>query len=158
MRTNKINQIAEDTHILRERIVDRVPAHFDIAHVMSAFFGALFFGFTFVLKGLLFQVGLALTPFNLTMIILTTFAILSAQIYFIGYTRVRDKKARPFGQFWAKRIMAYYTIAIFVSFLLLFVYGIIDTIPSPYMVMKLVIALSFPAAIGAGTAHLLGKY
>ncbi len=155
---SKLDRVAEDTRVLRERIVDRVPAHFDMAHVVSAFFGALFFGFTFVLKGLLFQVGLALTFFHLVMIVISTLAILSAQIYFIGYTRVHNKKSRPFGQFWAKRIIAYYTIAIFVSFLLLFVYGIVQTVHSPYLVMKLVIAISFPAAIGAGTAHLLGKY
>ncbi|MBS3124743.1 DUF2391 family protein [Candidatus Woesearchaeota archaeon] len=154
----KLDQIAMDTHVLRERLVDKVPSHFDLGHVMSAFFGALFFGFAFVLKGLLFQVGLALTPFNLVMIIISTFAILSAQIYFIGYTRVPNPERRHFGQFWAKRIIAYYAIAIFTAFLLLFVYGIVEMVQSPYLVFKLVIAISFPAAIGAGTAHLLGKY
>ena len=154
----KVDQIAADSRLLRERLVDKVPAHFDTGHVMSAFFGALFFGFTFVLKGLLFQVGLALTPFHLAMIIISTLAILSAQIYFIGYARIQHPEKRPFMQFWLKRIIAYYAIAIFTAFLLLFVYGVVEIVQSPYLVFKLVIAVSFPAAIGAGTAHLLGKY
>ena len=154
----KLDQIAADTKMLRERLVDKVPAHFDLSHVMSAFFGALFFGFAFVLKGLLFQVGLALSLFHITLIIISTLAILSAQIYFIGYARVPHPERRPFGQFWIKRIIAYYAIAIFTAFLLLFVYGIVEMVQSPYLVFKLVIAMSFPAAIGAGTAHLLGKY
>jgi len=153
-----IDQIAEDTKVLRERLVEKIPGHFGMRHVVAAFFGALFFGFTFVLKGLLFQVGLALSNFHLVMITLATLAILSAEIYFVGYTRVPDKERRLFGQFWAKRIIAYYFIALFTSFLLLYVYGITVIVGDPFLVFKLVVAVSFPAAIGAAISDLLGKY
>ncbi len=155
---SKIDQIARDTQVLRERLVEKVPGHFDIRHVVAAFFGALLFGFTFVLKGLLLDIGLALSNFHLAMITITTWAILSAEIYFVGYLRVPDKDRRLFGQFWAKRIAAYYLISLFVAFLLLFVYGITAIVPEPYLVLKLVIAVSFPAAIGAAVSDLLGKY
>ncbi len=154
----KIDQIARDTQVLRERLVEKVPGHFGMHHIVSAFFGALFFGFTFVLKGLLLDVGLRLSNFHLALITITTWTLLSAEIYFVGYLRVPDKDRRLFGQFWAKRIVAYYLIAMFVSFLLLFVYGITDIVPEPYLVFKLVVAVSFPAAIGAAVADLLGKY
>ena len=154
----KIDQIARDVYVLRERLVERVPGHFGMSHIMTSFFGALFFGFTFVLKGLLFQVGLALSNFHLVLITITTWVLLSAEIYFVGYLRVPDKDRRPFGQFWAKRLISYYLISLFVAFLLLFVYGVTEIVGDPYHVFKLVVAVSFPAAIGAAVADLLGKY
>jgi len=154
----KIDQIAQDTRVLRERLVEKVPGHFGMKHVIAAFFGALFFGFTFVLKGLLFNIGLTLTGFELVMITLVTWLILTAEIYFVGYTRVPDKYRRKFGQFWAKRILTYYCIAIATSFLLLSLYNITYLAGTSYNVLKLVVAVSFPAAIGAGGADLLGKY
>jgi uncharacterized membrane protein len=156
----KIDQIARDTQILRERLVEKIPGHFDMRHVIVAFFGALFFGFTFVLKGLLFQVGLALTTFKLILITIATWAILSAEIYFVGYARVpaEQRKIRTFGQFWAKRITTYYFISLVAAALLLYIYGIAELAGTPDNVLKLVVAISFPAAIGAAVADLLGKY
>lgn len=154
----KLDQIARDTQILRERLVEKEPGHFGMRRIVSAFFGALFFGFTFVLKGLLFEVGLNLSNANLLLLILTAWIILSAEIYFVGYGRVLDKTKRPFGQFWAKRIITYYCIALFTSFLLLSVYGVPEMVQNTWLTFKLVIAVSFPAAVGAALADLLGKY
>ncbi len=154
----KIDQVAKDVKILKERLVEKIPGHFGMGHIIGAFFGALFFGFTFVLKGLLLQVGLLLTNIDMFMITLTTFIILTAEIYFVGYMRVPDKWRRPFGQFWAKRILTYYLIAIFTSFLLLSLYGVTQIAGNPYNILKLLVAVSFPAAMGAAGADLLGKY
>ncbi len=154
----KIDEIARDVHLIRERLVEKVPGHFGMIHVLTSFFGALFFGFTFVLKGLLFSIGLALTGFQLLLITLATWIILSAEIYFVGYMRVPDKARRRFGQFWAKRIITYYFIAILTSYLLLTLYGVTAIAGGGYNAFKLVVAVSFPAAIGAAVADLLGKY
>jgi len=154
----KLDEIANDVHVLRERLVEKIPAHFTMRQIVVAFFGALFFGFTFVLKGLLLDVGLRLDTIQLSIITITTWIILTAEIYFVGYHRVPDKDKRHFGQFWAKRFFTYYFIAIFVSFLLLSVYGITTIAGSPVNMIKLVIAVSFPAAIGAAGSDLLGKY
>lgn len=152
----KLDQISQDVKVLRERLVEKTPGHFGLRHIGTAFFGALFFSFTFVLKGLLFDVGLNLQTKELTLIIITTIIILTIQIYFLGYTKVPDKNKRKFGQFWIKRITTYYTIAIFTSMLLLYLYGVLEIAgPQSY---KLIIAVSLPAAIGAGAADLLGKY
>jgi uncharacterized membrane protein len=154
----KIEEIATDIRILRERLVEKIPAHFTMRQVVVAFFGALFFGFTFVLKGLLLDVGLRLDAFQLTLITICTWVILTAEIYFVGYHRVPDKDKRHFGQFWAKRFFTYYFISLFVAYLLLSVYGITAIAGSAINMAKLVIAVSFPAAIGAAASDLLGKY
>ena len=154
----KIDQVAEHVKILRERLVEKVPGHFGIKHIITAFFGALFFGFSFMLSSLLFQVSLALTHQDLMLITVATWLILSAEIYFVGYTRVPDPTKRPFGQFWAKRILTYYFIALFVSFMLITLYGLPKFAPGTENVFKLVIAISFPAAVGAAVSDLLGKY
>jgi uncharacterized membrane protein len=157
---SKIDRIEQEVHLIKERLVEKIPGHFDMRHVVAAFFGALFFGFTFVLKGLLLQVGLSLSMFHLIIISLTTWLILTAEIYFIGYARIplNQRKQRTFGQFWAKRIITYYLIALFVSYLLLFVYGLTNIAQDAYHVLKLTIAISLPAAIGAAISDLLGKY
>ena len=144
--------------MLREALVERVPGHFGMVHLISAWLGSLFFGFTFVLKGLLLEVGLQLSTLHLVLITITTWAILSAEIFFVGYARVRDRSNRKFGQFWAKRIVGYYLIAVFTSFLLLSVYGLTEIAGGPYNSLKLIIAVSFPAAIGAAAGDLMGKY
>ncbi len=154
----KIDQIANDISTIRRKLVEKTPEHFDMRHVVTAFFGALFFGFTFVLKGLLFQVGLSLTNMELMLLTLATWGILTAEIYFVGYTRVPDPHKRPFGQFWAKRFFTYYIIALFTSFLLLTLYGSQKFAAGPYDIFSLVIAISFPTATGAAAADLLGKY
>jgi len=154
----KIDQVAEHVKILRERLVEKVPGHFGIKHIITAFFGALFFGFSFMLSSLLFQISLALTQKDLILITAATWLILSAEIYFVGYTRVPDTKTRPFGQFWAKRILTYYFIALFVSFMLITLYGLPRFAAGTENVFKLVIAISFPAAVGAAVSDLLGKY
>lgn len=154
----KIDQIAEDVRVIRERLVEKVPSHFGMKHIVTAFFGALFFGFAFVLSGLLFEVGLQLMPVHLTSITLATWLILSAEIYFVGYTRVHNQEKRPFGQFWAKRFFSYYLIALFASYLLLSLYGITVLAKTPYNVFRLVVTVSFPTSIGAAVSDLLGKY
>ncbi|MEM3154216.1 MAG: DUF2391 family protein [Candidatus Woesearchaeota archaeon] len=156
----KIDEIAENVRTIRLHMVEKTPTHFDMRHVITAFFGALFFGFTFVLKGLLFDVGFALTNWELIMLTLATWIILTAEIYFVGYARVpkAEQQKRKFGQFWAKRFFAYYFIALFTSFMLLSLYGVGKFVADPYSVFKLVIAISLPTAVGAAAADLLGKY
>lgn len=156
----KIDQVARDVRVLKERLVEKIPGHFDIRHAIVAFFGALFFGFTFVLKGLLLDVGLALAIWDLVLMTIATWIILTAEIYYVGYARVpiNQRKIRPFGQFWIKRITTYYFIALFTAFLLLYLYGMAEMAGTADNVLRLVVAISFPAAIGAAVSDLLGKY
>src|SRR3989344_2858526 len=153
----KIDRIAFDVAALRKSLIEKVPSHFSVYHVVAAFFGALFFGFTFVLKGLLLQVGLRLSVLHIAGIILVTLLILTAEIYFVGYRRVNNKKTRKFGQFLLKRLVTYYSISLIVAWLLLFLYGVLTNLVA-VDVLRLVVAVSFPAAIGAAVSDLLNQY
>ncbi len=134
------------------------PEHFSLKHIASAFLGSLLVGLPFMFRSLLFDVSLALTSDRLFLIIAVTLALLTAEIYFIGYSKVRDKTRRTFGQFWLKRIFTYYGISILVSFFLVYIYGINYFVGTFDNVFKIVIAVSLPCALGASLSDLLGKY
>ena len=151
-------RILKDLEKIKKEI-RKVPEHFSRQGIMKAFFGALIVGLTFVLKGLLLDVSQRLTSLHLAFIIITTFSILTAEIYFIGYMRVKktEKEERKFGQFWLKRIAAFYSIALIVSVGLVYLYGI-NLFLSGGDTARVIIALSLPCAVGASLADLLKKY
>lgn len=152
-----LKQIANDVRSIRDSI-ERVPDHFNMRHVVGATFGAFFFGLTFALKGLVLQVTSNLTENHLLFIILAIFVVLTAEIYYIGYSKVRDKESRHFSQFWAKRIAAYIIIGFLVSAFLVYLYGINDLAQSPEHIRNIIIALALPCCTGASVADLLKKY
>ncbi|MEM4282133.1 MAG: DUF2391 family protein [Candidatus Woesearchaeota archaeon] len=151
-----LKQIASDVRLIREEMVEKVPSHFSPRHITSAFFGALFIGMMFVIKGLLLQVASILTSRHLWIIAAATFIILTGEIYFVGYSRVKDKSKRPFGQFWFKRIVSYSIIAVLVSYFLVYIYGI--NILAGANTYKVIVALLLPCAVGASLADLLKQY
>ena len=156
----EMKKIEEKIQELHESLIEKIPSHFSMRHVISAFIGALLFGLTFVMKGLLFQIALALTWKEIILIIISTLLILSGEIYFVGYFRLKPKhrKKRRFGQFWLKRITTYYGIAIAVSLFLIYIYGLEIFVGTTCNIFKLVVAVSLPAAIGASLADLVSKY
>jgi len=150
-------QMADDIKVIRE-IVERVPDHFSMKHVVGATFGALIFGLTFALKGLLLEVTAGLTEDHLLLIVLAIFVILTAEIYYIGYARIKDKQSRHLGQFWAKRIAAYAIIGFVVSAFLVYLYGINNLVANSEHLRNVIIALALPCCLGASVADLLKKY
>ena len=93
--------------------------------------------------------------------IVATLVILTAEIYFIGHRRVTKKSERKFGQFLLKRLLVFYLVAIAVSGLLVYLYGLYklpQVIVSNTGVFNLVIIISLPCAIGAAIGDLLRKY
>ena len=153
-----MNSIAKDVKQIRDYLLFKEPEHFSAKRIVAAFFGALFLGLTFTLKGLLFEVSQAMSKQEVTLIIIGTIAILTAEIYFVGYKRVRRKKQRKFGQFWIKRMLAYYAIAIFVATVLVHMYGLQNFAVSQEHMINMIIAVSLPCATGAAAADLLEKY
>jgi len=131
------------------------PEHFSAKEVIVAFLGSLILGLTFIFKGLLFEVSLSLQAVHLFAIILATIVILTLQIYFIGYARVENKAERPFGQFWAKRFFTFYGISLLVSFLLVYLYGLDILVGSFLSALKVVVAVSFPCAVGTAISDLV---
>ena len=155
----KINiaRLTRDISLLRRELLERVPPHFSVKDLIRSFIGALIIGMTFTFKGLLVEISVLLTTFHLTAIVLAGVFILTLEIYFIGYARVRVKRKRKFGQFWLKRILTFYSVTVIVVLFLIFIYGL-DRIVGSENVFNLIIALSFPCAIGASLADLLKQY
>ena len=150
-----VDRLRRDVAVIKKILIERVPSHFSCKHVVSAFFGALILGQTFVLKGLLYSVSYNLTLVHIFAIILITLFVLSAEIYYVGYRRVKNKSKRPFGQFWFKRISTYFIIAFLVSFGLIFLYNLNSSLDHT---LKIAVAMSFPCAVGASLADLVERY
>ena len=146
---------------IKERLQIEEPARFSKRDIVDAFFGALFLGVTFSVKGLLIDISLALKSINMIMIPLFTLVILTAEIYYIGYSRVKKKAERRFGQFWMKRIVSFYIIAILTSFLLIYLFGL-NNLPAiannPENITRLVVLISLPCSIGAAITDLIKRF
>ena len=153
----EIHEIEEDLKDLKKRLFDNQPSHFSKRFIIDAFFGSLLVGVAFIMKGGLVTISKELTPQHILAIIVSTLLILTAQIYFAAYSRVRNKKERPFPQFWMKRLIVLYSVTIIVSIYLVYIFNI-NNIVAPGEEFALVIATSMPCALGAAVPSLLKKY
>jgi len=161
MQRKKEEELIQDIRTIKNKLVEREPKPFGFRDIIHAFFGSLIFGLTFALKGLLVEVGLLLTAAQQILIVISTLIILTIEIYFIGYRRVRAKEERKFLQFWLKRLITFYLVAILVSFFIIYVYGLynLPTVGGSLSnMLKLVVVVSMPAAVGAGLADLVKRY
>ena len=155
---NDLDDINYNLNTLKEHLLEKTPNHFSVENIISAFFGALLIGLTFVLKGALVRTAVALTNVHLIFIGIFTLIIIFIQIYFISYKRVKNKDERLFGQFAVKRFFSILFIAFFVSVLLVFLLGINFTVATNFEVCKIIILLWMVCAIGSGIPGLLVKY
>jgi uncharacterized membrane protein len=156
----EIETIEYQVAMIRERLLDRVPEHFSRRDIMNAVFGALTLGITFILKGAMVSTAVGLATVHMELITFVTFLVLFGEIYFIGYSRVKNKSQRRFGQFMTKRLFTLYFISVAMSFALVYLLNINH---SPYVhsfqdVMRVVVLMAFPCAIGAAVPSLLKKY
>lgn len=157
--SEEIDEILNDVESIKEKVVDRRPSYFSNRDIVNAFFGSLIIGITFILKGLFISTADALSFYHVIAIIVSTLLILTIEIYFIGYTRVKDKDKRPFYEFLAKRIFTLYLIACLTSLYLLYLFGANNHISTGmYGMFKMVMLLSMPCAIGAAVPSLLRQY
>lgn len=155
----KIDKIAKDVEFLRNELTTQEPEHFGTKDVVYASFGALFIGLTFTLKGLLIDIAKNLAWTNITIIIITTLVLISLEIYFIGYSRVSDKRKRKPAQFILKRLLAVYIITFTVSMFLTNLFGLNYLVNNSLEdTFKIVFVLSMPCGIGAALADLLKKF
>lgn len=154
----EIRKIEQDMELLRQRLIEKVPDHFNKKDLVNEFFGALIIGLTFIFKGALIRTVEVIGSSRLFLIIIATFAILMAEIYFIGYSRVKNKNKRPIGQFITKRLFSLYFTSLLVSLALVYLFGINILAGSTYETLKIVIVLTMPCAVGAAIPSLLKKY
>jgi len=153
-----LQSIAHEVDFIKKLLLKEVPPeHFSMKDIVRSFFGAAFIGSTFIFSRLLIEIPPLLTTRHVIAIVVSTLAILTAEIYYIGYQRVENKKARPFGQFWLKRLLTFYAVSIIVSSYLALIYNVIHLVGGDN-VAKLIVAMSLPCSIGASITDLLKKY
>lgn len=152
---HEVRKIKTNIDYLRHKLIEQDLDHFSSSDINHAFFGALIIGLTFVFKGLLIEIGMQLPWQNVLMIVIATLLILTSEIYYVGYARVKHKERRPFFQFWLKRLTAMYVIAIVVSFFLLYLFGFMMQSDTPEHFMKLVFVVAMPCAIGTAIPSML---
>lgn len=151
----ELHYIEKKVGEIEKEIVEKEPPHFSKKDIITAFFGALIIGLTFVFKGSLVQQVLNLTLIHLSLVVTSTLVILSIQIYFIGYKKVKDKKHRDFPQFLMKRLTTLYIIALIVSLYLVYIFNIDHVVGGFLNAFKLVVVLSMPCSIGAAIPSLI---
>lgn len=147
-------------HDLHDKLYEKKPSHWHFRDIVNSFMGSLILGLTFIFKGSLVSISLTLANLHLTYIIIVTSILLTFEIYYIAYSRVgpKERKTRHFGQFWAKRFFTLYGIAFFVSLMLIYLFNMDSLAGSFYNVMKIVISVSMPCALGAAIPSLLKQY
>jgi uncharacterized membrane protein len=150
--------IKDDVERIRDKLIDHTPEHFSKLDFIRASIGALFLGFSVLFSGNIVNLAVKIPVPHLFIIIFGTILILTLEIYIIGYSRVTDKITRKFGQFWMKRVAAFYITAFVIAILLAYTFGLQYLVPDGTHFFNLIIILSAPCAIGASLGDLLKKY
>jgi len=150
--------IKKDLKKIKEELVDKTPEHFSQQDILRAFIGAMFLAFSVAFSGNILNIANKIPTVHLYLVTLFIIIILTAEIYYIGYSRVVDKQNRKFGQFWIKRLIVFYLTAFIVSFMIVYTFGIIYLVNNGTEFFKLVLIVSGPASIGASISDLLKKY
>jgi len=154
----EVDLIKHDVERVKDKLIDHTPEHFSRQDFIRAFIGALFLGFSVLFSGNIMSIATNIPVPHLYIIIFCTIMLLTIEIYIIGYSKIVDRSTRKFGQFWTKRIAAFYFVALVVSAGLSFIFGFQYLLPSGQEFLKLVIILSAPCAVGASLGDLLKKY
>lgn len=150
--------IKEDVERVKDKLIDHTPDHFSRQDLVRASIGALFLGFSVLFSGNLPVLATRMPDPYFFVIIFDTILLLTLEIYVIGYSRVKDKQTRKFGQFWMKRILAFYATALIIAIVLAYTFGLQYVVSSDKYFLNLIIILSAPCAIGASLGDLLKKY
>ncbi|MBW3023143.1 DUF2391 family protein [Candidatus Woesearchaeota archaeon] len=152
-------QIEEDVKTLKERLLEPKPERFSARDIVRAFFGALFIGVTFVFSGRLMEVVQNMHTMQMFLVIIATIIILIAEIYFIGWSRLKRLKepGRNVFEFTFKRVVVAYVVSLIVALFYMYVLGL-DNMLSSIEIAKFVFVFAMPCSVGAAVADLLRKY
>lgn len=150
--------IKNDIQKIRRELVDKTPEHFNQKDVLRAFMGSLFLAFSVAFSSNVVTAAKKIPDEHIKLVVVFTLVILIAEIYFIGYQRVDNKSKRKFGQFCVKRLFVFYLVAILVSIMITYIFGLVYILDSSEQYYKMVLIISGPASIGASISDLLKKY
>ncbi|MEM4336574.1 MAG: DUF2391 family protein [Candidatus Woesearchaeota archaeon] len=157
--TTKIKKIEEDITLIKEQILEKKPERFSAKDIVRSFFGALFIGVTFVFSGRLFEVLKLMDKFQTILVVISTIIILIAEVYFIGWSRVKITKepGRNVFEFTFKRVFAAYSVSLVVATFYIYILGY-EKILLKHEILKLIVLIAMPCSIGASVSDLLKKY
>lgn len=150
--------IKETISKMKQDIVDKEPSHFSKNDILKIFFGSLTVGFAFIFSSALVKTALGLDLIHIEFIILITLLLLSVEIYFVWFHRVKNKRDRPFSEFLTKRLTTLYLVAIMSSFILIYIFNIDSQLINFFDVMKLVVLMSMPCSLGAAIPSILKEH
>jgi uncharacterized membrane protein len=155
----RMKKIEYDIELLKEGLLERKPERFSVKDIVRAFFGALVIAATFVFSSLLVEIIRNMQPYQLTAIIIATFVILIAEIYFIGWSRIRKygEKGRNVYEFTLKRLVVVYAVSIIVAVFYFYMLGF-NRMLLPGQMWSFIFLVAMPCSIGAAVADLLKKY
>ena len=157
--TTKIDKIAQDVQLLKERLLEQRPDRFSARDIARSFFGALFIAATFVFTSKIFDIVKQMQQYQLIVLITATIIILVAEIYFIGWSRLKKLRepGRNVFELTIKRVIVAYAVSIAVAVFYLYVLGFSRALSSHEMV-NFIFLVAMPCSIGAAVADLLRKY
>ena len=152
-------KIEADLNLLKEQLLEMKPERFSARDIVRAFFGALFIGVTFVFSGRLFDVVKLMDMTQMIFVVIATIIILIAEIYFIGWSRIKKSRepGRNVFEFTFKRVLVAYSVSIIVALFYLYILGYEKILPN-IEILKLVFLIAMPCSIGAAVSDLLKKY
>jgi uncharacterized membrane protein len=140
----------------KEDIVE--PHYYTIPDFLKALFGAFFIALTFLFKGSMVEFSSRMSTNHAVFVILLTCIAVTGEIYLLSYKFVRNRKERPFYEFWAKRFFTITTATFATIYFAIYLYGI-NAYVSQIEAFKLASAVFMPAAIfGAAIELLKEKY
>jgi len=155
----RIKKIECELDLLKEELLERKPERFSAKDIVRAFFGALLIGVTFIFSSRLFDVAKQIQPDHFIAVVVSTIIILIAEIYFIGWSRIKKEreKGRNVFEFTLKRLAVFYVVALLVASFYSYILGY-NKVLSETEFIKLIFLTAMPCAIGAAIADLLKKY
>jgi len=150
----ELNNIERSVKRIKDKVVDKTPSHFSMKVIFNALFGSLLFGLTFILKGALIDTALKLEKIHIILILISSMAIIAGEIYFLGYSKIKDRRERRPGQFVIKRFLTLLIVSLSVAFFLVYIFGIDRQLGNFYNIIRVVIMTMMPCAVGAGFSSL----
>lgn len=157
--TTRISKIAEDVELLKERLLERRPERFSRMDIARSFFGALFIGATFVFSGRLVDIIKVMEMSRILFLVVATIAILIAEIYFVGWTKIKSLKepGRNIFEFTIKRLFVFYAVSVIVAIFYFYILGFNKLLLGTESI-EFIFLVAMPCSIGAAVSDLLRKY
>jgi uncharacterized membrane protein len=132
------------------------PHHFSLRDFLKATLGSLILSLTFIFKGSMFEYAEKMNTEHILAVILATCLIVTVEIYMLSYRFVKNRKERPFSEFWAKRFFTIITSSFVTIWIIIHLYGI-DRYITPMQEFKFIIAVLMPAAVAGAAIEILKK-